>query len=381
MIRVKVKPELLRWARVRANIDADMLVRRFPKYLEWENGKVQPTLKQLEKFAKTVHVPIGFLFLPEPPDESVPIPDFRTVGNLPLKQPSPNLIDTIYMCQQRQAWYLDFARMDGRKKLPFVGSATLKSDVEMVAADIRNHLNFDLGQRGTLSTWADALRQFIEMTDKQGVLVMVSGIVGNNTHRKLNPDEFRGFALVDNIAPLVFINGGDTKSAQMFTLSHELAHLWLGQSAISDSDASSLPSHEVEAWCNKVAAELLVPLAVLREEYKRGEDMSRTLVRLARQFKVSTLVILRRIYDSGNLSWKEFREAYDAELGKLRALNKSKGGDFYPTEIARVGNSFAHAVVTSTLEGRTSFTESFRLLGFRKMKTFNELANRLGVLP
>ena len=381
MIRVNVKPELLRWARVRAGMDADMLVPRFPKYLEWESEKVHPTLKQLEKFAKTVHVPIGSLFLSEPPDEPVPIPDFRTLGSSLIKHPSPDLLETIYACQQRQAWYQDFARMDGREKLPFVGSATLKSDVEMVAADIRNHLNFDLEKRSVLSTWSDALRQFIDMADKLGVLVMVSGIVGNNTHRRLNLDEFRGFALVDDFAPLIFINGRDTKSAQMFTLSHELVHLWLGQSAISDSDASSIPSHEVEAWCNKVAAEFLVPLAVLREEYRRSEDLSRALVRLARRFKVSTLVILRRIYDAGNLSRKEFQKAYDAELKKLRALNKSKGGDFYPTEIARVGKSFAHALVTSTLEGGTSFTESFRLLGFRKMKTFNELASRLGVLP
>ncbi len=380
MIRVNVKPELLRWARVRAGMDADMLVPRFPKYLEWENEKVQPTLKQLEKFAKTVHVPIGSLFLSEPPDEPVPIPDFRTLGSSLIKHPSPDLLETIYACQQHQAWYQDFVRMDGREKLPFVGSATLKSDVKLVATNIRSTLNFDLEKRSALSTWSDALRQFIDMADKLGVLVMVSGIVGNNTHRRLNLDEFRGFALVDDFAPLIFINGRDTKSAQMFTLSHELAHLWLGQSAISDSDAASIPSHEVEAWCNKVAAEFLVPLAVLREEYRRGEDLSRALVRLARQFKVSTLVILRRIYDSDNLSRKEFQKAYDAELKKLRALNKSKGGDFYPTEIARVGKSFAHALVTSTLEGGTSFTESFRLLGFRKMKTFNGLANRLGVL-
>ena len=381
MIRVKVKPELLRWARARADMDADMLVQRFPKYREWENEKAQPTLKQLEKFAKTVHVPIGSLFLSNPPDEPIPIPDFRTVGNSPLKQPSLDLLDTIYVCQQRQAWYQDFARIDGRKRLPFIGSVTLKSNVEMVATNIRSTLNFDLEKRRALSTWTDALRQFIEMADELGILVMVSGVVGNNTHRRLNPDEFRGFALVDDLAPVIFINGKDTKSAQMFTLSHELAHLWLGQSALSDSHPASVPSHEVEAWCNKVAAEFLVPLVVLREEYRRGEDLPRTLARLARRFKVSTLVILRRIHDAGNLSRKEFQEAYSAELKKLQALKESKGGDFYPTEITRVGKRFAHALVSNTLEGGTSFTESFRLLGFRKMKTFNELAKRLGVLP
>ncbi len=381
MIRVNIKPELLRWARTRARMDAEVLTRKFPLYREWERGEKQPTLKQLEKFAKTIHVPTGFLFLSSPPDETNPVPDFRTLGSSQIEQPSVDLLDTVYLCQQRQEWYRDFARLNGETKLKFIGSATLESEVEEVAATIRSALDFDLEKRQALPTWTEALRQFIDMAENLGVLVMVSGIVGSNTHRRLDPNEFRGFALVEDIAPVVFINGRDTKSAQMFTLSHELAHLWLGQSALSDSNPASVPPNEIEAWCNRVAAELLVPLAVLREEYSRGEDLSLAVVRLGRRFKVSGLVILRRIHDAGGLSERQFREAYEDELKKLKNLKKSQGGDFYPTEISRVGKRFACALVSSTLEGGTSFTESFRLLGFRKMKTFRELAKRLGVLP
>ena len=217
------------------------------------------------------------------------------------------------------------------------------------------------------------------MADALGVLVMVSGIVGSNTRRALDPTEFRGFALSDSLAPLIFINGADTKAAQMFTLAHELAHLWLGQSALSDSCPDTLPDHEVEVWCNRVAAEMLVPLAVMREEYRKDEQLPDALARLARRFKVSTLVILRRIHDTGALTRHDFRKAYDAELERLQTQPRGSGGDFYRTQNARVGNRFARAVVVSTLEGGTSFTESFQLLGFRKIRTFDELARRLGV--
>ncbi len=379
-MRVDVKPELLRWARERAGIGVDSLVHRFPGYSEWETGEAKPTLKQLEKFAETAHASIGYFFLSEPPEEPFPIPDFRTVGGETLRSPSLDLRETVYICQQRQDWYRDFARLEGADPLAFVGSASPANDIEAAAADIRAALRLDLEERRSLPTWTDALRHLVEMADALGVLVMVSGIVGSNTRRKLDPNEFRGFALADDLAPLIFVNGADTKAAQMFTLAHELAHLWLGASALSDSRPDSLPAHDVEAWCNRVAAELLAPLAVLREAYRKDENLPDALEHLARRFKVSTLVILRRIHDADGLTREEFREAYDAELKKLKAkISKSSGGSFYPTLKARVGRRFGHALVSSTLGGRTSFSESFRLLGIKKMSTFREAGKSLGV--
>jgi Zn-dependent peptidase ImmA (M78 family) len=181
---------------------------------------------------------------------------------------------------------------------------------------------------------------------------MCSGVVLNNNHRPLDPEEFRGFALADELAPVAFINGADTKAAQMFTLAHELAHIWAGQTALSDTTPLSVPDNKVEQWCNQVSAELLVPLAVLRAELSRDEDLETQVSRLARRFKVSSLVILRRMHDAGALSRAAFQQAYDAEV---------RGGDFYFTQAARVSKRFARALVVSTLEGQTlSFLRSAR---------------------
>ena len=355
------------------------LEQRFPQLEAWERGEESPTLKQLERFASATHTPVGYLFLQEPPVERVPIPDFRTVGNERIEQPSPDLLDTIYICQQRQEWYRDFARTTGEQPLPFVGSVRLTNDVETAAASLRRALGFDVEERRQMPTWTDALRRFIEQADALGVLVMVSGVVGSNNRRKLDPPEFRGFALADDLAPLVFINGADTKAAQMFTLAHELAHIWLGRSALSDTGPISALSHEVESWCNRVAAELLVPLAILREEYQRRTELQIEVNRLARRFKVSTLVILRRIHDAGGLAREQLWHAYQEELERLKAIPRGSGGDFYLTHAARVSKRFARALVASTLEGQTLYSDAFRMLGVSKMATFRELGRSLRV--
>ena len=247
-MKVDVKAELVRWARERSMIERDALEERFPKLDAWESGEALPTLKQLESFAKATHTPVGYLFLPEPPVERMPIPDFRTVAGARLGRPSPDLLDTIYLCQQRQEWYRDFARSDGRATTGLRGLGAVPPKRRSKPPRTSAHaLGFDLEERRRAPTWTDALRRFIEHADSAGVLVMCSGVVGNNNRRHLDPEEFRGFAISDDLAPLVFINGADTKAAQMFTLAHELAHLWLGQSAVSDAAGRSIPEHRWSA--------------------------------------------------------------------------------------------------------------------------------------
>ena len=379
MDRVLVKREMYRWAIDRAGLRGEVLAKRFPKLAAWEAGEARPTLKQLEGFAQATRTPVGFLFLQEPPVERVPIPDFRGPGNARLGHPSPDLLETIYICQQRQEWYRDYMRSTGEDPLGFVGSLTVHDDVVDAAGRMRHALGFDVEERRGMPTWTDALRRFLEQAEASGVLVMCSGVVLNNNRRNLDPGEFRGFAMADDLAPLVFINGADSKAAQMFTVAHELAHIWLGESAVSDAQPVHESSHTVERWCDRVAAELLVPLAVFREEYDASADLQDEAKRLARRFKVSTLVVIRRIHDAGGIGRQEMWAAYEEELARIRQLAKGKGGDFYLTQGARVSKRFARALVTSTLEGQTLHRDAFRLLGFSKLSTFRELGRTLGV--
>ena len=374
MNRVAVEPEVLRWARRRSR--RDDLDRRFPKLEAWEREEVKPTLKQLEAFARATRTPIGYLFLSEPPLEVLPIKDFRTMGDKDVDRPSPDLLDTLYLCQQRQDWYREEARSGGEEPNGFIGSLDASVDIRMAGSLIRDALSFDVEQRARLRTWTEALRQFIAQAESLGVLVMVSGVVGNNTHRKLDPGEFRGFALSDPFAPLVFVNGADTKAAQMFTLAHEIAHLWLGETGVSNIQALPTPDHAVERWCNKVAAELLVPWDAISSEFDVSADLEEEIQRLARRFKVSTLVILRSLSDIGELDRDRFWLAYWEEMARIRDYGLPGGGNYYQNAEVRASRRFVRILVASTLEGRTSFTEALRLLDLKKASALKEIARR-----
>jgi len=377
MLRAEVKPALLRWARDRAGLPLEVLTGRFAKLPEWESGTAKPTLKQVEALARATLTPVGYFFLREPPVEKLPLPDFRTVGDQPPTRPSPNLLETVYMCQERQSWYREFAITAGVAPCAFVGSVTLHTNTVAVAEVMREKLGFDLAARSAYPTWTDALRDFIAQTEAAGVMVMCSGVVLNNNNRSLDPDEFRGFALSDPLAPLVFINGADTKAAQMFTLAHELAHLWIGQSGVSDATVRDLPSRETERWCNQVAAELLVPLAVLRAEHQKQAPRDIEIARLAKRFKVSSLVIIRRLRDAGFLSRPAFDEAFESEMRRLLAREKGSGGNFYLTQAARTSKRFTRALLASTLEGQTLFRDAMRMLGISKVETLHKLGQSL----
>ena len=381
VVHVDVAPALLRWAVERAGWDEETTARRAPQFTKWVRGETRPTLKQLETFAKTTHAPFGFLFLPEPPDEPLPIPDMRTIGNVGVLRPSVDLLDTIYLCQRRQDWYRDYASDNGAEPLDFVGSATLDTPPARVAGDIAERLDFGVEERQKLSGNEKVRRGLIDRIENIGVLVMVNGVVGADTHRKLDPAEFRGFALSDPLAPLIFVNGADAKAAQLFTLVHELAHIWLGRSALSEAAMDSREGRTEEQWCNSVAAEVLLPLNDLRSDYG-GQVTVEELERLAKRYKVSTLVVLKRIFDAGFLTWDEYTERYRGEYERVMSLVKDKngdsgGGNYYKPQPLRLSRQFAKAVISSTLEGSTTYREAYQLLGTKKHATFEGLAEEL----
>ena len=388
--RVSVAPLVLQWAVDRSGRSAEDLA-KFP-ISEWLAGATSPTMRQLEDFARATYVPVGYMFLQEPPEEFVPISDFRTFNDASVRRVTPNLLDTIYACEQRQDWFHEFAEAHGSDPVELVESMDLDVPVVEAASRLRDYLGFDLDRRTAFSNWTAALVGLTEHAEDAGVLVMTNGVVGSNTQRRLDPKEFRGFALADELAPVVFVNGADTKAAQIFTLAHELAHLCLGQSAVSRPDLAQLdedtpiqgPGHRArvsERWCNQVAAELLVPAASLRGTYEPSGDLTAELDRLAKFYKVSTLVVLRRVADVGLMEQSQYRGAYDAELQRVLDLagERTPGGSFYNTTPVRVSKRFARALISDTLEGRTSHRDAFRLLGSKKLSAFQELGSRLGV--
>jgi len=383
-----VEPDVLAWARERSGLDAEVFAKRCPHYDSWLTGESRPTLRQIQEFAKKTYTPVGFLFLPEPPVETVPIPDFRTVadrgvGADPHAAVGADLLDTVYVAQARQEWFRDSQLLNGEDPLDFVAKLTLTTPVEQAADEMRQALGWYREQRQTAS-WDGALRLLRERAETIGVLVSITGMVGANTRRKLDPGNFRGFALVDSYAPLVFVNGADSKAAQIFTLAHELAHIWLGQSALSDVDPISAREYDTERWCNQVAAELLVPMAEFRRAFDPDTDLRSQLEPLAAQFRVSTQVILGQIREAGWIDWNQFLDELQAERERIASLvvegEGGGGGNYYNSRPVQIGKRFARQVIVSALEGHTTYKEAFSLLGIRKTSTFEGLGRQLGVM-
>lgn len=374
---------MLQWARARSGIDDDIWVKRFPRYDTWVAGESNPTLRQLEEFARKTYTPVGFFFLDEPPTENIPVPDFRTIGDRPVAGGvTANLLDTLYICLARQEWYRDSQLLNGESPLEFVGTATLRTEPAQAAAAMREQLAWTSRLRASFISWDAALTTLRENAEAAGVLVMISGVVGSNTQRKLAPEEFRGFALADPYAALVFVNGADSKTAQVFTLAHELAHLWLGSTALSDVEPMSARRFDEERWCNQVAAELLVPMEEFESAFDHAGELRSQLQPLAERFRVSTQVILGRIREMGALSWDQFMTELRIERERVVAIvtERARGGNYYTTKPVQVGKRFARELIASTLEGRTTYTEAFRLLGVKKTSTFEGLGQQLGVL-
>ena len=376
---INVNPDLISWAIARSGRSLETLARSLPWIRRWESDKSQPTLKQLESLAKKTWTPLGYFFLPKPPEERLPIPDFRTVRDEPVRRSSPNLIDTLHTMQRRQWWMREYLVEMGHERLAIVGSAKPTDEVSTVATRIRLALNMSHGWAGQVATWTDALRVLREAAEATGILVVINGVVGNDTHRKLDPEEFRGFVLADEYAPLVFINGSDARSAQMFTLAHELAHVWIGEAGIFDlPDLQSIGDRR-EVFCNRVAAEFLIPSVELRQIWPEARRDPEPFQVIARQFKVSPIVAARRALDLGLIDRARFLDFYRAyQADERRKAAKAKGGDFYNNQNVRVGKRFARAVMHAAKEGRLLYREAYSLTGLHGA-TFERYAKALDI--
>jgi Zn-dependent peptidase ImmA (M78 family) len=360
---VNVNNSMLTWAIIRAGYDLSVFVEKFPKVLDWLEGQKKPTVKQLEEFSKRVYLPFGYLFLPQPPQESMPIPYFRTNGNQ-TDRISINVYDTILLLQQRQDWLKNHLQEHHFPQLPYVGKFRNSSDVNAIVTDIRQTLQLPENWASQFSTWQDAQDHLVLQIEAKGMVAIFNGIVEHNTHRPISVDDCRGFVLVNEFAPFMFVNNADFKSAQIFTIVHELAHIWTGNSAGFDYRRLQPASDPTEILCDKVAAEFLVPAQAFDEVWKnRPNNFSYA----ARYFKVSEIVIARRALDTGKIDKPHFFDFYEAYSNREFAKKESlgTGGDFYSTTKKRISVTFAGHVNHAVKSGTLLYRDAYKLTGLK----------------
>ena len=312
----------------------------------------QLTVRQLEKVAVITNTPFGYLFLESPPDIKRPqIPDMRQIIN-----PAPfgrDFFEVLEDIQNKQGWYLDYLKEVGAEPLEFVGKYHKDVSPKLVAEDIARIAGINEETRKSAGTAGDYYRVLAEKFESIGVLVFKSGIVKSNSKKGLSVAEFRGFAICDSMAPVVFINGKDAEAAWVFTLAHEVAHIWIGESGVSDIPAPTdfKSQNNVEFLCNKIAAELLTPT----EEFLSFwcGDLPPSIELLCRHFKVSRLVVARRALDLGKID----RAAYAAIYEQSWKANSGSGGNPYNTIPVRNSKKLTNALVRSAMEGSPQNSE------------------------
>src|SRR5215469_704576 len=376
-----ISGNVVRWARKRAGDTPETLAKSLGKgytaanVVAWEKEDAFPTFAQAETLAKKLRLPLAILFMAEPPNIEIHLPDLRTVSGQPPANPSINFYEAVSESQSRQQWYREVKESEGAPELSFVGRFKLGAPVEAVASDLANTLHITDDLRRQCDTWERFLSLFIQRAEDAGILVMRSGWAKHSWRRGLNVEEFRGFALSDKIAPLVFINGADAKAAQIFTLAHELVHIWIGESGISNPDPRRRVQeyqNPVERYCNEVAAEVLIPAASLRSQWDNFVSAQNNVSRISIFHRVSKIAAAIRARDLNKITSPEANAIIDAEykrfkeqLALLKAKSKQKEGGpgFWRGFTERVSARFSERVFTSLESGELLFRDAASLLG------------------
>ncbi|MES2811379.1 MAG: ImmA/IrrE family metallo-endopeptidase [Bacteroidota bacterium] len=359
---VNVNPNMLTWAIARAGFELQDFLIKFPNVQKWLDNIKNPTVKQLEEFANRVHIPFGYLFLPEPPQENIPFPFFRTGSNQTAKV-SLNVYDTILILQRRQDWLTDYLLENEVETLSFVGKFNENTAYETIVADIRKTLELLPEWASQFQTFEDTLSFITHKIEEIGVIINFNGVVENNTHRPIPVNECRGFVIVNEMAPFMFVNAADAKAAQLFTIIHELAHIWLGESAGFDNQNLQPANDPIEKLCDQVAAEFLVPA----KSFLRIWNEKPSIDYARRYFKVSPIVIARRALDLGLITKAEFFQFYNAYMQGIqnKKENQGGGGDFYATARKRISVNFAAYVNQAVKQNKLLYRDAYKITGLR----------------
>lgn len=368
--RVSITPAVLQWAIARTGLADDEIEKRFPRLTEWLEGETQPTLGQARELAHRAHIPFGRLLLKEPSGEDTGVPDFRTVKNSRIGEMSPDLREVVVKAQQRLAWYSDYAREEGIPAPAIFSSAEQSDKPFSVTPTVREKMGFG---RDAPIAGPDRVRNLVLAMEDAGILVSRNSIVEGSTKRKLRVQEFRGFTIEDDGFCLVFINTQDSKTAQLFSLAHELGHVVLGKPGVSDHSDNL----QLEQWCNRFASEFIAPPQSVRAHHDAEQPLIEAVEELARRFGMSREAMLWRLVELKLRSYPEAQSVLPV-LKNTGAQEEKRGDGAPPHHVlvrARVGGRFYDHITQAAENGQISTMDAARYLGARSHESFKKLAD------
>ena len=363
-VEVTINPEVLDWALKRSGLSTEEVAKRFPKMQEWLSGSRKPTLPQAKKIAEAAHLPLGRLLLKNPTPEEIKLPDFRTVRNEEVGQIGPDLREVIQTAEQRLVWYAEYATEVGIEPPKLLGMVQPTSSAKQAANVVRKALGWeDSGH----PQGPDKVLDLVNRMEDQGLLVMRNSVVGNSTSRRLDVHEFRGFTLREGQYALVFVNTSDSKTAQLFSLAHELGHVAKAAPGLSGDQGKN---NAVEQWCNRFAAALLMPESSLKKLAFDSRGLPEQLGATAPGFGVSREALLWRLVELELVDRQDANHAVKLLNKNTTPKSKADGAPPFPVLVrSRVGRRFLSTVTEATLSGNLPAPTAAIFLGVRSKKS------------
>lgn len=362
-----LNPEVMVWARKAAGLDVPEAARKLGFFsnakgekkvnvnrLERiEAGEQAPTYTTLEKMAKHYRRPMIVFYLRYPPADDDYGTDFRTTPNAENQTIDPLLGAAIREVKTSQAIAKEIVAQDHPQPLPFVGSCSVEDPPAKIAESILTTIRFDLDEFRRQSNLDDAFKYLRRQAEQAGIFVVLIDEVGK---KYLDADAFRGFALADPIAPYVAINKNDARTAWSFTLLHELAHIWLGESGVS----GGWPEIRMEELCNNVASQILLKDreldALIADLPADPRQLASRIGEFASRKHISRSFVAYRLYLAKKLDkkeWTELNEQFRTEWRERKAREKEAlkekngGGAYYNTQRMKAGNKLLRTVASA----------------------------------
>ena len=382
-----VNPKIIQWARERARYSLESVAVKFKKEVsvieKWESGEDFPTYSQLEKLAEIYKRPLALFFFPEPPLEAEEKQEFRTLPDFEIENLAA---DTIYALRQAKAMQLSLQEINNginpsTKKIFQDIAVSSSDDLRILAEQIRNYLNVTLEEQLTWNDRETALKKWRSAVEEAGIFIF---------KRSFKQREISGFCLIDIEFPIIYLNNSTEKSRQIFTIFHELAHILLQTNGITKSDDRYINSLQganksIEIFCNKFAAEFLLPnhvfSEIIRETVVNVNDNDKIISKISSDYKVSREVVLRKLLDNNFISQKEYtlkvNEWYSEQVGKNQDKNKKSGGNPYANQATYLGENYLKLVFNKYYQGQYDIERVADYLNIKKVATVEKLEQYL----